>query len=69
MPKVEHYVNKAYMRGEWCRCGTDTVVCQGCGQLVCGSSAKWVELGLKADNSEVRGNVGPCCIATLKEAL
>lgn len=38
---------------EWCSCGSDTVVCQGCGRIVCGEVCAWVD-GV--------GNVEPACL-------
>jgi hypothetical protein len=38
--------------GDWCVCGWDTCVCQGCGAIVCGSLARW---------TKERGNLGPSC--------
>lgn len=44
----------------YCSCGQDTVTCQGCGKLVCGSLAVWRTDLTKNDHA---GNIGPCCFA------
>jgi hypothetical protein len=48
-----------------CSCGSDTVICQGCGRAVCGEVAVWTPITMTADAPPfVRsGNVGPCCFA------
>jgi len=46
-------VNGHKWNNDWCTCGSDTVVCQGCGRVVCGDVAVWTR----------SGNVGPCCFA------
>ena len=49
-----------WSNGHTCTCGSDLVVCQGCGKLVCGA------VTVRADTCTVvrttaKGNVAPCC--------
>lgn len=73
---IEPLVRHNWSRGEICSCGTETVICQGCGREVCGDVAVWVERPRDGDPGIARtgassggryrsplGNVGPCCSA------
>jgi hypothetical protein len=54
-----------WSQGEFCSCGSDVCVCQGCGRAVCGAIAVWTAISVVADAPPVirRGNVGPCCFS------
>jgi len=44
--------NHNHNGGEFCECGSQTVVCQGCGKVICATLSRWMR-GI--------GNVGQCC--------
>lgn len=54
---LDAMVRHNWSGGEVCSCGSDTVICQGCGHPVCG------EVAIYGGTLKVRGNVGPCCFA------
>lgn len=43
--------------GDDCSCGGDTVICQGCGKIVCGS----ICVRRVNDQTHHNENIGPCC--------
>lgn len=40
---VNRHVTTADLTVEWCRCGQQTVICQRCGQSVCGTQTSWFD--------------------------